>query len=438
MGTYFLKRLIIIIPSALFTVLLVFFLYDYSYTGQFDEDQGRLMSNNISIEQLEKMNCEVRTALHLDWPLFYFSIHPISISQDIRKICNEQYRQLIEDLCWQHSNSNLAIEMAGRLKILHYTGTIDQVRNVERILKATEIEEIHRAFRSLGESDKLISEYFKTYISTSRSWESFVPTMTWHGAENRFHSWLSGAITMDFGRSVLDRQPVTKKVHAALKNTLIFTLPGVLVIFGLSLILASVMRLKFKKSISSILYFVDTIPLFWLSILIILGFSNIPGMSWSFIAAITYSGNGDTGLWSILSQIPRHALPILALTLASIPYVTKQMESAFTQVRAKAYIETARAKGLNSKQIFSRHILKNSLVPISTIFFSFLAFAFGGAFVVEMVFSINGVGKLMADSVLANDLQVISVITLYLIVIKMIFTLINDIIAYMIDPSIQF
>ncbi|MFT7034248.1 MAG: peptide/nickel transport system permease protein, partial [Cyclobacteriaceae bacterium] len=71
-------------------------------------------------------------------------------------------------------------------------------------------------------------------------------------------------------------------------------------------------------------------------------------------------------------------------------------------------------------------------------FFNYLAYAFGGAFVVEIVFSINGIGKLMADSVLANDLMVIAAIILYLVFIKMILTLLCDVVNYWLNPSIKF
>ncbi|MFT7234135.1 MAG: ABC-type dipeptide/oligopeptide/nickel transport system permease component, partial [Cyclobacteriaceae bacterium] len=71
-------------------------------------------------------------------------------------------------------------------------------------------------------------------------------------------------------------------------------------------------------------------------------------------------------------------------------------------------------------------------------FFNYLAYAFGGAFVVEIVFSINGIGKLMADSVLANDLMVIAAIILYLIFIKMVLTLLSDVVNYWLNPSIKF
>ena len=98
----------------------------------------------------------------------------------------------------------------------------------------------------------------------------------------------------------------------------------------------------------------------------------------------------------------------------------------------------AMAKGLSNKDLFRRHILPNASLPIVTLFFNYLAYAFGGAFVIELVFSINGIGKLMADSVLGNDLPVISAIILYLILIKMILTLLSDVANYWLNPSIKF
>ncbi|MDP4680763.1 MAG: ABC transporter permease, partial [Cyclobacteriaceae bacterium] len=140
-------------------------------------------------------------------------------------------------------------------------------------------------------------------------------------------------------------------------------------------------------------------------------------------------------LWG---KIMRYGLPAFTLIIASIPYVSKQIQQSIEETESKPFVKMALAKGLSKKVIFTQHILPNASLPIVVLFFNYLAYTFGGAFVVELVFSINGVGKLMADSVLSNDLPVITAIILYLIFIKMILTLLSDIVSYWLNPSIKF
>ncbi len=126
------------------------------------------------------------------------------------------------------------------------------------------------------------------------------------------------------------------------------------------------------------------------------------------------------------------------MTLVATPYVTKQVNEALDHILRKPYIQTAVAKGLSTRQVFISHVLPNASLPLITLFFSYLAYAFGGAFVVEMVFGIEGVGKLMVESVRGDDIPVIAAIILYLIVIKMLLGILADVVSFLVNPSVKF
>ena len=121
-----------------------------------------------------------------------------------------------------------------------------------------------------------------------------------------------------------------------------------------------------------------------------------------------------------------------------MPYLSKQVYSSIRQVMNQPYVQTAKAKGVSSKDLILYHILPNAMIPIVVLFFNFLVFAFGGAFVVEIIFSISGIGKLMADSIISNDFQVASLILLYLVMIKMTLMIFSDLLNYFINPTFKF
>lgn len=424
MGYYIFKRLISIIPFGLLAILLVFYVFESSWDPNSLSGQSSRDFQNADQKQLQEVRCTQRRALHLDWPVFYFSISSKAIPNDINQICSEFDRRLISLLCYHNGNTNGASNF---LASLNKTINTQFDQSLDRIFTLESVDEIAALIVGYPELEKL----FSTYENNEQSYKIFVPRLKFHFGENRFHEWVSDLVKFDLGKSSVDNQLISKKINNALSNTLIFTLPAVFIIFTLSILIGLWSAQKKGKGtslLSNFLYFIDSIPLIWLSIIIILIASYL-GLGYSTL---------DIGTDTVWGKITRYGLPTFTLIIASIPYVSKQIQQSIEETKSKPFVKMAIAKGLPEKTIFSRHILPNASMPIVTLFFNYLAYAFGGAFVVEIVFSISGIGKLMADSVLGNDLPVISAIILYLIFIKMILTLLSDVVNYWLNPSIKF
>ena len=135
-----------------------------------------------------------------------------------------------------------------------------------------------------------------------------------HFTENRFHEWISKLAKADLGKSSVDNQLISKKINNALANTLIFTLPAVLITFALSIIIGLWSVQKKGKGTSmagTLLYFIDSIPLIWLSIIMILIASSL-GLGYSTL---------DIDADNFWGKITRYGLPTFTLIIASIPYV---------------------------------------------------------------------------------------------------------------------
>jgi peptide/nickel transport system permease protein len=424
MGYYIFKRLITIIPFGLLAILLVFYVFESSWDPNSLSSQSSREFQNVDQKQLQEARCAQRRALHLDWPVFYFSISSQAIPSDINQTCSEFDRRLISLLCYHNGNSEGALNF---LASLNKTINTQFDQSLDQIFTLESVDEVPALLAGYPE----LVKSFSAYENNDQSYKIFIPKLRFHFAENRFHEWVSNLAKFDLGKSSVDNQLISKKINNALSNTLIFTLPAVLIIFTLSILIGLWSAQKKGKGtslVSNFLYLIDSIPLIWLSIIIILIASYL-GLGYSTL---------DIGTDTVWGKITRYGLPTFTLIIASIPYVSKQIQQSIEETESKPFVRMAIAKGLTKKAIFAQHILPNASLPIVTLFFNYLAYAFGGAFVVEIVFSINGIGKLMADSVLANDLMVIAAIILYLIFIKMLLTLLSDVVNYWLNPSIKF
>ncbi|MFY0651466.1 MAG: ABC transporter permease [Cyclobacteriaceae bacterium] len=411
------------LPFALLTVLLVFVIFGNSWkpTRQGIRSGTDFFENE---EQRREFECTQRESLHLDWPVFYVSISSLALPKDILSICSEQERKMLSMLCLYNGNSQGATKFLETLQSELKTNSENTNGDV---FSAQSVDDIAPYLTGLTHSKKV----FEDYLEEDRSYRAFVPRIDFHFKENRFNIWLLQVLRFDFGRSTLDQTEVAQKVNRALSSTLVFTIPAVILIFAISLWLVLFTSSKeglLNEVVYNLLYFIDAVPLFWLSVIIIL-LAGAMGIGYSTL---------DFGQDSLSDYFGRYSLPIFALVLASIPYVSKQILSAVKETRKQPYIVSARAKGLSDKAIFINHTLPNASLPIITLFFDYLAYAFGGAFVVELVFSINGIGKLMIDSVLGNDLPTIAAIIIYLIVIKMLLTLLSDVVKYLVNPAIKY
>jgi peptide/nickel transport system permease protein len=424
MGYYIFKRVVTIIPFGLLAILLIFSVFEYSWNPNSLHGQNSRDFQNVDQKKIEEARCAQRRELHLDWPVFYFSISSKVIPGDFNEICSEFDRRLIGLLCFHNGNSQGAKNFVSEL---NKTLDLKFDQSLDKIFTSNDLAKIPNLIAEYPE----LTSSFSEFQNHDQSYKIFVPQFRFHFGENRFHEWVSNLISFNLGKSSVDNQLISKKINSALSSTLIFTVPAVFIIFVLSIVIglfSVVNKGKVSSIVSNLLYFIDSIPLIWLSIIIIL-LASFFGLGYT-----TFDISTDT-LWG---KIMRYGLPAFTLIIASIPYVSKQIQQSIEETESKPFVKMALAKGLSKKVIFTQHILPNASLPIVVLFFNYLAYTFGGAFVVELVFSINGVGKLMADSVLSNDLPVITAIILYLIFIKMILTLLSDIVSYWLNPSIKF
>lgn len=141
-------------------------------------------------------------------------------------------------------------------------------------------------------------------------------------------------------------------------------------------------------------------------------------------------------VWSPTSQSV--VLPIIALALYPMSYITRLTKSSMLDVLGQDFIRTARAKGVSRFKTVGKHALKNALLPVITYFGPMLAFIITGSLVVENVFTIGGLGKEFITAINHRDYPLIMGITIVLAVLLVILTLVSDLLYKVFDPRIDF
>jgi peptide/nickel transport system permease protein len=172
------------------------------------------------------------------------------------------------------------------------------------------------------------------------------------------------------------------------------------------------------------------IPGFWLGIMLILLFGLV--LEW-------LPTHGFVSLFEDPIEGIRHLiLPALSMGLAGAALNMRQTRSAMLEVLAQDYVRTARAKGLKESRVIWIHALKNSLLPVVTIMGLQIGRLFGGTVIIETLFAIPGMGRLMVDSIFYRDFPVVQACVLIVAVTVLVANLITDILYAYLDPRIHY
>lgn len=228
----------------------------------------------------------------------------------------------------------------------------------------------------------------------------------------------------DVGKLMLERFPVT--LHLGIVSLLLGGILGILA--GL---VAAVYRGKLvDKIVTPLTYLGITIPVFWLGILMIYLFGL--KLNWLPISGYT---SPTQDFWLNTRQI---VMPVICLSVFGLAANARQMRSSVLEVIRQDYIRTAWSKGLSQRVVIFRHTLKNSLIPIITLMGISVGSIFGGSVLVETVFAIPGMGRLMVSSIFGQDYLVVQAITFVIAVIVLMVNLVVDISYGWFDPRIRY
>ena len=219
----------------------------------------------------------------------------------------------------------------------------------------------------------------------------------------RFFRWMSRAVVGDFGASVLTERPVTEMLIERIQPTLSIAIGGMIlgIILGLfgGILAGLYPGSLLDRGITIITASFVGVPGFLLGIILIIYFSLRLG----WFPAIGYTPiQEDFFAW--LNSI---TLPCFALAIPTAALVSRQMRSSMSNVLQSRYVQAARAGGIPRWRVVSRYALRNAMIPVVTVIGFRIAVVLGSTFVIEVVFNIGGVGRLLIKSVLDQDVPVI-------------------------------
>jgi peptide/nickel transport system permease protein len=257
--------------------------------------------------------------------------------------------------------------------------------------------------------------------------------LKWIGLVHPFSGFLEG----DFGYSFSRHKPVLTVIGDAIPNTLLLTLSAFLLnfIIGIGLGVASALRAKsgIDNSITIVSTILYAMPEFWFGIILILLFSITFG--WLPSSQMHSSDAESLSTFEYILDTLKHLImPVFVLGVCSAASTIRYMRGSLLDIMNKDHVLFARAKGLKEREVFLHHILRNSLIPVTTLFGLYLPFLLGSSAIVEYVFAWPGLGRIAIDSILARDYPVIIGITFISGTLVVIGNLISDILNTAIDP----
>jgi peptide/nickel transport system permease protein len=250
----------------------------------------------------------------------------------------------------------------------------------------------------------------------------------------QYISWLGNMLRGDMGKSILLGQDVGYLISTRLPVTIYFGAMSFIVSSFFGVIFGVVCALRRGTWIDSFVTVLAnigiTVPAFWLGVLLMYVFSLL--LHW--LPTAGYMPPTEN-----LGQSLRAAImPVICLSLFSVAALARQTRSAMLEVVSQDYIRTAWSKGLRERVIILRHTIKNAMIPVITILGLQVGLVFGGSVLIEKVFSIPGMGRLLADSLFSHDYQIVQAGTLVIAIVVVLSNLIVDISYGWFDPRIRY
>lgn len=252
-------------------------------------------------------------------------------------------------------------------------------------------------------------------------------------AHIRYLDWIGGFFVGDLGLSYTYKVPVSELVRERLAVTIPLALFAMLLTVIIALVLGIFAASRHNRlgdyGVMAFSQLGIAIPNFWFGILLILAFA---------VGLRMFSAGGFAG-WDagVLPALKSLVLPSVTLALALSAILTRITRSAVLETAGEDYVRTARAKGLSRGQTLWRHVLRNALIPVITIGGLLFADLLAGTIIVERVFSLPGLGKLIFQAINNRDLMVVKSVVLLLAGLVVVMNFLVDVAYAVIDPRIR-
>jgi peptide/nickel transport system permease protein len=249
-------------------------------------------------------------------------------------------------------------------------------------------------------------------------------------ATTRYFRWVGDLATGRLGDTFIGRRSIVDEIT----NCLVVTLPLVAMSMVIALLIALPLgflsavghRRWYGTAISAATQIGIAIPAFWMGVILVAWFS----VRWQLLPSGSFVHWSDS-VWGAFKSL---LLPAIALGIVQAAILTRYVRSSVLDVLREDYIRTARAKGMTMAQALRRHGARNAAVPVVTVLGLNLSALLVGAVVIENVFAIKGLGKLLVDNINNREVILIMDVVMLLTVITLVINLVVDLLLLAIDP----
>lgn len=249
----------------------------------------------------------------------------------------------------------------------------------------------------------------------------------------QFWRWLTKVAVGDFGNTITDGQAVLplilQRFQVSASVVLVSVTMAALVGVTIGIIAAWKQDSKLDVGIVGLTTVILSIPTFWLGLLLLLLF----GLKLGWLPVIGYVPISEDPWKAMLFLL----LPVATLTLHESGVVTRMARASAIEVLRLEYITHARAKGLSEARVLARHVLPNAFAPTWTLIGLILGNLLGGIAVLETVFTLPGLGRLLADGVFARDYPVVQGCLLFTALLYVVVNLVVDLFYPLFDPRVS-
>lgn len=252
--------------------------------------------------------------------------------------------------------------------------------------------------------------------------------------------WLRGAVTFDFGASILDHRPVRERIAEKLPATFQLNFIAFLLAasIGIPIGLWSATRSgHLSERASAVGFFLlYSLPSFWVALLLMQWLSV--HLEWLPLFGMASNDYSDMTPAQQFADRARHlVLPVITMTYAQLAIFARFTKSAVTEVIRQDFITAARAKGAGTTAVLLRHAFRNALMPLITLLGITIPYLISGSVIVEQIFQWDGIGLLYYDAILSRDYPTVMGLTVITAVITLFAGLLADILYAVADPRVR-
>ena len=309
-----------------------------------------------------------------------------------------------------------------------YTDAFNEVKGLSKVLSPDEVD---------AKFEELYLQYQRKYGTDTNS--KILQYARWMGFAPLYDGSFNGLLQGNFGHSYDYQKDVIEVVPTPMWNTVKINIWATILALGITIPLGIVCAVKrgsaLDQGVQVFTVVGYSLPQFLIAILFIWIFCSKLGILPP--SGMKTPGSNYVGMKKFWDEMYYFTLPLIVMTFTSLGGMTRYVRASMIEALSLDCIKTARAKGLKEKVVIYSHAWRNALIPIVSLVIGWFLGIFGGSLVIESMFALNGMGKLMIDALRNADYDLVLFMQLFYVGMSLLGNLVVDLVYGMVDPRVR-